>query len=38
MFLDHWPSEPLRHLLVLGVYAVGGFWLALGLTRKRFQA
>ncbi len=38
MFLDHWPSQPLRHLLVLGVYAVGGFWLALGLTRKRFQA
>ena len=38
MFLDQWPSQPLRHLLVLGVYAVGGFWLALGLTRKRFQA
>ena len=38
MFLDQWPSQPLRHMVVLGVYAIGGFWLALGLTRKRFQA
>ncbi len=38
MFMDHWPAAPLRHLLVLAVYAVASFWLALALTRKRFQA
>ena len=38
MFMDHWPVAPLRHLLVLAAYAVAAFWLALALTRKRFQA
>lgn len=36
MFLDRWPADPLRHILVLLVYAVGSFWVALALTRKRF--
>ena len=37
LFMDQWPEHPLRHVLVLVAYAVGGFWLALALTRKRFQ-
>ena len=37
MFMDQWPLHPLRHALVLAAYAVGGFWLALALTRKRFR-
>jgi lipooligosaccharide transport system permease protein len=36
MFMDQWPMHPLRHGLVLLGYAVGGFWLALALTRRRF--
>lgn len=36
LFLDQWPSAPLLHLGVLAAYAVGGFWVALALTRKRF--
>jgi lipooligosaccharide transport system permease protein len=36
MFMDEWPAHPLRHLLVLAVYAVAAFWGALALTRKRF--
>jgi lipooligosaccharide transport system permease protein len=35
--MDQWPAHPLRHLLVLAVYAVAGFWVALALTRKRFR-
>ena len=38
MFIDRWPPEPLRHLLVLAAYAVAAFWIALGLTRRRFSA
>ncbi len=38
LFMDQWPPHPLQHVLVLAVYAVGGFWLALALTRKRFRA
>ncbi len=37
LFMDQWPSQPLRHGLVLLVYAVLSFWVALALTRKRFQ-
>ncbi|MEO8120285.1 MAG: ABC transporter permease [Rhodoferax sp.] len=37
MFMDQWPQQPLRHVLVLVAYTVGGFWLALALTRKRFR-
>jgi lipooligosaccharide transport system permease protein len=38
LFMDQWPAHPARNLLVLLAYAVAAFWLALALTRKRFQA
>jgi len=38
LFLDRWPEQPLWHLGVLAAYALVGFWLALGLTRRRFRA
>lgn len=38
MFIDQWPEQWLRHLLVLAVYAVAAFWIALALTRRRFAA
>ncbi|HEY0825317.1 MAG TPA: ABC transporter permease [Ramlibacter sp.] len=38
MFMDRWPAQPLRHLLVLAAYAVGAFWVALAVTRRRFAA
>ncbi|WP_296442703.1 ABC transporter permease [Rhodoferax sp. UBA5149] len=37
LFMDRWPAHPGKHVLVLVAYAVGGFWLALALTRKRFR-
>jgi lipooligosaccharide transport system permease protein len=37
LFMDQWPQQPVRHLLVLVTYAVLGFWIALALTRKRFR-
>ncbi|MBT9505190.1 ABC transporter permease [Rhodoferax sp.] len=37
LFMDQWPTHPLRHFLVLTGYAVGGFWIALALTRRRFR-
>ncbi len=37
MFMDQWPTQAMRHLLVLLVYAAGGFWMALALTRRRFR-
>ncbi len=36
LFMDQWPASPWLHVAVLLVYTVGGFWLALALTRKRF--
>ncbi len=36
LFMDQWPTNWLRPLLVLVFYALAGFWLALALTRKRF--
>nr|WP_315474065.1 ABC transporter permease [uncultured Rhodoferax sp.] len=36
LFIDQWPADAFRHLGVLAVYAVGSFWIALALTRKRF--
>jgi len=36
LFMDLWPAHWLRPLFVLGSFAVGGFWIALALTRKRF--
>jgi lipooligosaccharide transport system permease protein len=38
LFLGQLPTNGLQHLAVLVAYAVGGFWLALALTRKRFKA
>lgn len=38
LFMDQWPSNVLLHVAVLAAYAVGAFWLALALTRKRFRA
>jgi lipooligosaccharide transport system permease protein len=37
LFMDQWPSDALRHGLVLAVYAVAAFWVALALTRRRFR-
>ena len=37
LFLGQWPAHGWQNLAVLLVYAVGGFWLALALTRKRFS-
>jgi lipooligosaccharide transport system permease protein len=38
LFMDRWPDQPLRHVLVLAVFAVVSFWIALALTRKRFRS
>lgn len=37
LFMDQWPVQVLRPVAVLLVYTVGGFWIALALTRKRFR-
>ncbi|HKB52655.1 MAG TPA: ABC transporter permease [Ramlibacter sp.] len=37
MFMDRWPAELWRHALVLVVYTVAAFWIALALTRRRFR-
>jgi lipooligosaccharide transport system permease protein len=37
LFMDQWPSHAALHVAVLAAYAVGAFWLALALTRKRFR-
>ncbi|VTU13623.1 inner membrane transport permease [Variovorax sp. SRS16] len=38
LFMDRWPGDWERHALVLVAYTVVAFWIALGLTRKRFRA
>ena len=38
LFLDRWPDQPLRNVLVLAGFAVVSFWIALALTRKRFRS
>ncbi len=38
LFMDQWPPDWWQHVLVLVAYAVVAFWIALGLTRKRFRA
>ncbi len=38
MFMDQWPADPLRSVLVLAAYTVAAFWVALALTRKRFRS
>jgi lipooligosaccharide transport system permease protein len=37
LFMNQWPEQPVRHLLVLVTYALLGSWVALALTRKRFR-
>ena len=37
LFMDQWPVDAARHALVLLAYASVSFWVALALTRKRFQ-
>jgi lipooligosaccharide transport system permease protein len=37
LFMDQWPTQWLRPVAVLAGFAIGGFWIALALTRKRFQ-
>ena len=37
LFIGQWPDHGLRHLAVLVVYGLVAFWLALALTRRRFQ-
>ena len=37
LFMDQWPGSPWRDGLMLVVYTAVGFWVALALTRKRFQ-
>ncbi len=37
LFLGRWPENSATNLLLLVGYAVGGFWLALALTRRRFR-
>jgi lipooligosaccharide transport system permease protein len=37
LFMDQWPTDWLRPLLVLATYAGVSFWVALALTRKRFR-
>ena len=36
LFMDQWPKHAVQNLLVLAIYAVAAFWIALALTRKRF--
>jgi lipooligosaccharide transport system permease protein len=38
LFMDQWPLHALQHLLILAAYALLAFWLALGLTRRRFRS
>jgi lipooligosaccharide transport system permease protein len=37
LFLGHWPAQAGLNLAVLVAYGIGGFWLALALTRRRFR-
>jgi lipooligosaccharide transport system permease protein len=37
LFLGQWPAQGPQNLALLVAYAVAGFWIALALTRKRFQ-
>jgi lipooligosaccharide transport system permease protein len=38
LFMDQWPADGWRHALVLVVYTVMAFWIALALTRRRFKS
>lgn len=36
LFMDQWPVNVSKHILVLAGYGAVSFWIALSLTRKRF--
>jgi lipooligosaccharide transport system permease protein len=36
LFMDQWPADIARPVLVLAAYTGLSFWVALALTRKRF--
>ena len=38
LFMDRWPENATRPVLVLVTYAAVAFWVALALTRRRFRA
>ena len=38
LFMDQWPAEPLRPVLVILGTTTVAFWVALALTRRRFRA
>jgi lipooligosaccharide transport system permease protein len=38
LFMDQWPADAWEHGLVLVVYTVAAFWIALALTRRRFRS
>ena len=38
LFLGQWPAQGWQHLAVLVLYGVAAFWIALALTRRRFQS
>ena len=38
LFMDQWPDDWLRHAAVLVAYTIAAYWIALGLTRRRFKA
>jgi lipooligosaccharide transport system permease protein len=37
LLMGHWPSEWLRPFIILLIYTVASFWLAMALFRKRFR-
>jgi lipooligosaccharide transport system permease protein len=37
LFMDQWPHDAWRNVLVLAAYASVSFWIALAMTRKRFR-
>jgi lipooligosaccharide transport system permease protein len=38
MFMDQWPQHPVRGLVMISLYTVAAFWVALALTRRRFRS
>jgi lipooligosaccharide transport system permease protein len=38
LFFGRWDAQALLHLLILGAYLAGGWWLARRFTQRRFAA